>query len=74
MSFPPDELDAFPAMQAEQIKPNGVVLAGTIHENLVLNFRLDRSPNLDLPSLWRLAKHIVDERGPLLIYRFKEPK
>jgi len=46
----------------------------TVHENLSLNFRIDQTPNLDLPSLWRLAKIVVYERGPILVHRFKEPK
>lgn len=68
-----DELETFPATQVEQITPTATALLTMVHENIVLNFRIDRSPTLDLPSLWRLAKIVVDERGPIIVHRFKEP-
>lgn len=73
MAFPPDQLDTFPALKAEQITPTGVAVVGMIHENLTLNFRKDLDPDLDLPSIWRLAKHVVTERGPLVVFRYKNP-
>jgi hypothetical protein len=72
MALPPDKLDEFPALYGQQISPDGVSLVGLVNENLTLNFRMDRAPNLDLPSLWRLAKFAVDERGPLFVFRYRE--
>lgn len=69
-----DEIETFPATQVEQITPTATAVLTTVHENLALNFRIDRAPTLDLPSLWRLAKLVVYERGPIFVHRFKEPK
>jgi hypothetical protein len=74
VDFPPDTLDAFPAMQTEQVTPTGIAVVTMVHENLVVNFKRDLSPKIDLPSIWRLANHVVNERGPLLVFRFKEPE
>lgn len=71
MPLPPDALNDNPALLPAQIPPTGVALVTNIHESLVINFRIGRAPTLDLPSLWRLAKHVVYERGPLLVYRYK---
>jgi hypothetical protein len=73
MTFPVDELDAFPAPRTEQIAPTGVALVTLVNEHLTLNMRRNTTAPLDLPSLWRLSKHVVTERGPLLVYRFKDP-
>ncbi len=74
MATASDEFETFPATQVEQITPTATAVLTTVHENLALNFRIDQTPNLDLPSLWRLAKIVVYERGPILVHRFKEPK
>jgi hypothetical protein len=74
MATASDEFETFPATQVEQITPTATSVLTMVHENLSLNFRTDQSPNLDLPSLWRLAKIVVNERGPILVHRFKEPK
>jgi len=67
-----DELETFPATQVEQVTPTATSVLTMVHENLSLNFRTDRLPNLDLPSLWRLAKQVVYERGPILVHRYRE--
>jgi hypothetical protein len=73
MLLPPDEPNTDPAKQETQITPTGVSVLTLVHENMTLNFRLDRTPTLGLPSLWRLAKHVVYERGPLIVSRYKAP-
>ncbi len=72
MALPPDKLDEFPSLYGQQIAPNGVELVTMVNANLTLNFRFDRTPNLDMPSLWRLAKYAVDEQGPLFVFRYRE--
>ena len=67
MATASDEFETFPATQVEQITPTATSVLTMVHENLSLNFRTDQSPNLDLPSLWRLAKIVVNERGPILL-------
>ena len=74
MALPPDELDGFPALQPEMILPNGVALVTAVTANLTMNFRKDRAPSLDLPSLWRLAKHVVYEQGPIIVFRYKDTR
>ena len=69
-----DEFENFPATQIEQVTPTATSVLTMVHENLTLNFRIDRAPTLDLPSLWRLAKLVVYERGPIMVHRFKEPE
>lgn len=72
MALAPDKLDEFPALYEQQVSPNGVALVTMVNENLALNFRVGRSPNLDLPSLWRLAKYATSEQGPLFVFRYRE--
>lgn len=64
----------FPASRLEQVPPTGVDVLAVIHENLTLNFRIDRAPVLTLPSLWRLAKCVTGEVTPLYVFHLKEPK
>lgn len=37
-------------------------------ENALVNFRRDRLPAPQLPSLWRLAKLVTFELGPLTVF------
>lgn len=74
MAFPPDELDDFPASRSELVTPTGVAVVTAIHENLAQNFRLGMTPTVDFVSPWRLAKYVVNELGPLYVYRHAEKR
>lgn len=63
------EFDLYPALKTELRLPNAVEVLGSIHTSLVVALRVDAPPSVDFPSPWRLAKHVVYERGPLLTYR-----
>ena len=66
-----DSLDQHPVLHPELVLPNAVEVVGAIHDNLVTCFRNDTQPNIDFPSIWRLAKIVTGEVTPLLVYRFK---
>ena len=69
----PDPITDSPAQLPEQILPTGVALVTLVNSALRISFRYDQDPTLDLPSLWRLAKHVVYERGPLIVYHARTP-
>lgn len=58
--------DAVP-LRLTQIPPNGAAILAVVHANVVTNLRNDQAVGLELPSLWRLAAHVVRERSPLLV-------
>ncbi len=79
MTISTDDLDptAPPIEDLPPLRP--AVIPGTafdvlnaMHENIINNFRNATAPDLAFPSLWRLAKHVSGERGPLIVYRFFE--
>jgi hypothetical protein len=72
MSLPPARVSSAEAPIVSQILPTGISLVTLVNETLRISFRYDQTPTVDLPSLWRLAKHVVYERGPLLVSRYKE--
>jgi len=72
MPLPPENLSDLPAVQQTHILPNGVALVTMVNATVSLNFRFGRTPDLNFPSVWRLAKHVVYERGPLLAYRYRD--
>lgn len=63
------EFDLYPSLTNELRLPNTVEVLGSIHTSLAVAMRVDAPPSVDFPSPWRLAKHVVYERGPLLVYR-----
>jgi len=58
--------------QEERLKPNAIEVALTICAKLVANYRDGVPPDVDFPSQWRLAKHIVQERSPLIVFHIGE--
>jgi len=58
--------------QEERLKPNAVEVALTICTKLVTNYREGVTPSVDFPSQWRLAKHVVHERSPLVVFHYGE--
>ena len=66
-------VDPGPALDAELVPGTAYAVLSAMHANIVDNFRQDLSPELDFPSRWRLAKHVVNERGPLVVYRYAKP-
>lgn len=64
--------DPLPPLRGEQIPATAYAVLNAMHANTVENFRVDLDPELDFPSMWRLAKHVVYERGPITLYRFAE--
>ena len=61
-----------PAPRPSQIFPTGVALVTHVNETLRLSFRYDQNPVVVLPSLWRLAKLVVTEGGPLLVTHYRD--
>lgn len=57
-------------MQESRVLPNGVDVVALINANIVHNLLNDGPSNVQLPSVWRLAKCVVTERTPLLIYAY----
>ena len=64
--------DPLPALRAEQIAATAFDVLNSMHEGALTNFRQSLDPALNFPSLWRLAKHVVFERGPITVYRYAE--
>jgi hypothetical protein len=63
-----------PPLRLSVIPGTAFDVLNAMHENIIENFRNATAPNLVFPSLWRLAKHVCNERGPLFVYRyFEEP-
>lgn len=67
---PPTE--ELPPLRPEMIPGTGYDVFNAMHENIIANFRNSTSPDIAFPSLWRLARHVSGERGPLIVYRFFE--
>lgn len=67
-----DNNDAFPVLYEEVIAPSAVDVVGAIHTSLIGAFRESTAPQIDFPSMWRLAKIVVNETSPLIIYRHRE--
>ena len=61
-----------PPLRPEVVPGTAFDVLNAMHENVIDNFRNATAPYLEFPSLWRLAKHVVGERGPLVVYRFAE--
>lgn len=57
-------------MQQRRLLPNGVDLVAEVNANIVHNLRRDGPSSVELLSTWRLAKCVVTEATPLLIYSF----
>jgi len=53
-----------------RILPNGVDLVATVNANIVHNMLRDGASRVELLSTWRLAKCVVTEVTPLLIYSY----
>lgn len=67
-------IEELPPLRPEIIPGTAFDVLNSMHENCINNFRNASAPDLAFPSLWRLAKHVSGERGPLIVYRFfKEP-
>lgn len=64
--------DPLPPLRPEQIAGTAYDVLNAMHDSVITNLREDLDPAPDFPSLWRLAKHIVYERGPLTVYRYDE--
>lgn len=67
---PPE--DPLPPLRPEQIAGTAYDVLNAMHDSVITNLREDLDPRPDFPSLWRLAKHVVYERGPLTVYRYTE--
>lgn len=61
-----------PALRAEQITASGYDVLNAMHEATLANFRQSLDPQLNFPSLWRLAKRVVNQEGPITLYRYQE--
>lgn len=79
MPVSPDDVDPMVAPEVEPPPLRPELVPGTaydvlnaMHDNVIANFRNATSPDLAFPSLWRLARHVSGERGPLVVYRFAE--
>lgn len=59
-------------LQRRYLLPNGAELAAEVNANIVHNFRREGASSAELLSLWRLAKCVVNEATPLLIYSFPQ--
>jgi hypothetical protein len=69
---PLDEVESpLPPLQLEVIPGTAYDVLNLMHDQVIQNLlRGERTVPCDLPSLWRLAKHVVNERGPLNVYRY----
>jgi len=65
-------VEDLPPLREEIIPGTAYDALNVMHENVIENFRNASAPDIAFPSLWRLAKHISGERGPLIVYRFDE--
>lgn len=79
MNGPTDDLDPpapplveLPPLRTELIPGTAYDVLNVMHANTIENFRNATEPQLAFPSLWRLAKHVCFERGPLIVYRYSE--
>jgi hypothetical protein len=59
------------SIQAKVILPNTVGLVGVINTNIVENMKKQAPIDLDLPTMWSLAKLIVTEKAPLNVFQFR---
>lgn len=66
-----NDADTLPVYELEQLAPTGPAILGVVNENIVSNFFNNNPTSIELPSLWRLAKHVHTERSPILLYRSK---
>jgi hypothetical protein len=64
--------DPLPPLRPEQIPATAYDVLNAMHEATVENFRQALAPALNFPSMWRLAKAVVYEQGPITIYRYTE--
>ena len=64
--------DPLPPLRAEHIAATGYDVLNAMHEATIVNLRQALDPQLNFPSLWRLAKTVVNEQGPIIIYRYAE--
>lgn len=55
-------------MIESRVLPNGVALIALINANIVHNMLRDGASSTQLLSTWRLAKCVVTEATPILIY------
>lgn len=62
-----DDPAARPLRQRTML-PTGPAVLALVHDNVATNLRKDQAPDVVLPSLWRLAAHVVRERSPLRVY------
>lgn len=61
-----------PPLRAEILPGTAFDTLNAMTENVIDNLREALPPRIEFPSLWRLAKHLVGERGPLLVYRYEQ--
>ena len=64
--------DPLPPLRPEQIAGTAYDVLNAMHDGVITNLRQDLDPRPDFPSLWRLAKHVVYELGPITVYRYAE--
>lgn len=67
---PNDPTQPLPPLAQEQVLPTGPAVLAVINENITDNLANGFSPNVSLPSLWRLAHQVVNETAPLVFYRY----
>jgi len=67
-----DELSDFPPYVEQRVHPNAVELLLTLNTKITQNFRDGVAPSVDFPSQWRMAKLVVTERAPLIVFHYGE--
>ena len=55
-------------MHESRVLPNGVDVIAVVNANIVHNLLRDGASHIELLSTWRLAKCVVTEATPLLVY------
>lgn len=61
-----------PPLRPEQIPATAFDVLNAMHQSAVNNFRQSLAPQLNFPSMWRLAKAVAYDLGPITIYRYEE--
>lgn len=57
-------------MVESRVLPNAVSVIALVNGNIVHNMLRDGASNVSLPSTWRLAKCVVTEAAPMLVYAY----